>query len=108
MAGTEKKLNLNVNPYLKYALTFVLLSFFSYLVLQVDVIRDTYPIKFVTLETYKQDKESLQKQVSSIKAEQLEQRKLTQFEFSNLRSEMNSGFRETRELIITLNNEKEN
>ena len=42
----------------------------------------------------------------NLNLEQLEQRKLTQNEFSNLRSEMNSGFRETRELIITLNNEK--
>ena len=105
---TEQKLNLNINPYLKSAFMIVLLGFFSWLVFQVDAIRDTYPERFVNAKVYEQDKETLQYQMSGIKTEQMEQRKLTQNEFSDLRYEMNTGFRETRELILTLSKEKDN
>jgi len=103
MPKKEKNLMLNINPYLKTAVVLGIIGFISWLVFHVDTIRAEYPEKFVHVETYQEDKVLLQQQMSGIKIEQIEQRKLTQDEFTSLRKEVNEGFRETRSLIIELN-----
>lgn len=99
----EGKLYLSISPYLKYAITIILFSFFGWLVFQLDEIRDSYPTKYVLSDNYIKDKLALDQQICELRQEQVEQRKLSQSELNSMRSEMNAGFRETRELIIKLN-----
>jgi len=104
------KVILNMSPYLKYVLGAFLVGYCSWVVAQIDDIRNTYPEKYLSQIEYSKDNSDRAIELERIIKNQDDRMDILREDYTGLRDGVSAlsktmfeGFQETQKLILEKN-----